>query len=190
MANEPTTENITPEQSLRNELDERGGFVGKSVDELEEESKTDHLTNLLNRRGFEEQLKQAYAQAKRTGDKLQIVFIDADKFKKVNEKYTRLGGDKALVTIAGAMRETFRTYDQLARWGGDEFVAVALEEPFKAKIDEEDIQARLNTKLKELKPENFDAEDLSVTVGLVEWDGVSGLQDLQQKVQDHMDERK
>lgn len=190
MASEPTSENITPEQSLRNELDERGGFVGKSVEELEEESRTDYLTNLLNRRGFEEQLNQAYAQAKRTGDRLQIVFIDGDKFKEVNDKYTRIGGDKVLVSIGDAMRETFRKYDQLARWGGDEFVVIALEEPFKAKIDEEDIQSRLNAKLKELRPANFDAEDLSVTVGLVEWDGVSGLQDLQQKVQEHMDERK
>lgn len=178
------------EKIIRDQLGREGGFVGKSVDELENEARTDFLTELLNRRGFDDELKKAYEHAKRHGEKLALVFVDADNFKGINSKYTRPGGDKVLKAIGRAMEQTFRQEDFLCRWGGDEFVVITSGKQFGGTPDENIIQSRLNTNLKKITPKGFDPNDLNVTVGIKIWDGVESLESLQQKVQDRMDLRK
>ena len=157
---------------------------------LKLESNTDYLTGLLNRRGFDNKLKEALEHAARTKEKVAIYFLDVDNFKEVNRKYSRLGGDEALKVVATSVLSSFRKADSIARWGGDEFVVISqtLEDSDPINIDS--IQERVNRNIKEAKPKNISEKDLSVTVGVAIWDGKSCFDEFQRKVQDHMDSRK
>ncbi len=84
----------------------------------------DPLTNLLNRRRFNEELEGWIAQARRFGTKMVLLFLDLDNFKYVNDSYGHQIGDKLLVTIANICRARVRTTDVLARLGGDEFAII------------------------------------------------------------------
>ena len=81
---------------------------------------TDPLTGLLNRRGIQDQASRLLAR--RTGG--EIIFLDLDGFKAINDRFGHAEGDNALVTVAGALLETFRAADAVGRIGGDEFLVV------------------------------------------------------------------
>lgn len=84
----------------------------------------DALTNLPNRVLLEERMEQAISQAKRTGFKVAVLFIDLDNFKQVNDVHGHEAGDQLLVAISSILKSNLRTSDTLARWGGDEFVVL------------------------------------------------------------------
>jgi diguanylate cyclase (GGDEF)-like protein len=157
---------------------------------LAEMANTDHLTGLLSRRAFDNELGTSISHAKRFGERLRLIFIDADDFKNVNSKYGRLVGDEVLKSVANAMRMTFRSDDLLARWGGDEFVVIGTEEANDSSFDIDNVQNRLNSNLHLSKPKGVDESYLGVTVGTEVWNGTDDLKAFQQKVQDHMDSRK
>jgi len=92
---------------------------------LRELSQVDELTGLLNRRGFVARADQAIAQARRSGARCTLLFIDLDFFKPINDQYGHLAGDEALREVAHILRSAFRESDVLARYGGDEFVVLA-----------------------------------------------------------------
>ncbi|MCX7041365.1 MAG: EAL domain-containing protein [Gammaproteobacteria bacterium] len=74
-----------------------------------------------------DRLRHAMAQALRRHSKLQVVFLDLDGFKAVNDKYGHEAGDQLLVALSSRMRHALRDGDTLARLGGDEFVAVLVD---------------------------------------------------------------
>lgn len=84
----------------------------------------DHLTNLPNRNLLFDRLNQAIAHAHRHDDKLAVMFIDLDGFKKVNDKLGHNAGDLILTTIAERLTAALRETDTIARFGGDEFVKI------------------------------------------------------------------
>ena len=84
----------------------------------------DALTRLPNRILLEDRLKIALRMATREKNKVGIGFIDLDHFKNVNDVLGHKFGDKLLVSIADNLRDTLRSVDTLARWGGDEFVVL------------------------------------------------------------------
>ena len=83
------------------------------------------LTNLHNRRYFQEALGAEFAAARRYGRHLALLVIDVDRFKVVNDTHGHLAGDEALRTVAAVLRAGVRREDHLARTGGDEFVVLA-----------------------------------------------------------------
>src|SRR5581483_8289439 len=85
---------------------------------------TDPLTGLHNRRALEGLLDQETEKALRLGYALGLLVIDVDHFKDVNDWQGHLAGDRVLETVAHALRGALRRTDQLARFGGDEFVAL------------------------------------------------------------------
>jgi diguanylate cyclase (GGDEF)-like protein/PAS domain S-box-containing protein len=89
-------------------------------------SVTDPLTKLFNRRGVTLAAEQELRHTKRTGGVLTVMFMDLNGMKKINDTYGHDMGDSVLVSVAQALRETFRDSDIIGRIGGDEFVAVAL----------------------------------------------------------------
>jgi len=82
---------------------------------------TDSLTGLPNRREFFEKLPLRIAEAKRNQNDLTLVMIDIDNFKQINDTLGHQAGDLAMKLISNAIRQSLRTYDLAARYGGDEF---------------------------------------------------------------------
>ena len=82
---------------------------------------TDHLTGLPNRAQFERTLISEMAHARRTGESFNVLFMDLDDFKVINDTYGHSSGDEVLCEIARRMEGIVRAEDLLARFGGDEF---------------------------------------------------------------------
>jgi diguanylate cyclase (GGDEF)-like protein len=82
----------------------------------------DPVTELPNRRCFEEQLALALRPGQALTDGLTVMFLDLDDFKQVNDSLGHRTGDKLLVEIASRLRAITGPRDLVARWGGDEFV--------------------------------------------------------------------
>lgn len=87
-------------------------------------STTDALTGVANRRHFIDLFDNEFARAQRYGTPLSCVIMDLDHFKRINDRYGHLAGDRVLVAAAQVFKESIRTHDLLARWGGEEFVAL------------------------------------------------------------------
>lgn len=82
----------------------------------------DPLTQLPNRRLFEDRLEQAIRSARRNEHQLALLLIDLDRFKPINDRYGHDSGDQVLEAIAERLRNSVRASDTVARLGGDEFV--------------------------------------------------------------------
>jgi len=91
---------------------------------LEGLSITDELTSLLNRRGFDLELKRALARAERQGETGLLLLIDLDGFKQTNDTYGHLAGDAVLAGVADLLKRQTRQSDCVARLGGDEFAVL------------------------------------------------------------------
>jgi diguanylate cyclase (GGDEF)-like protein len=84
----------------------------------------DSLTKLPNRFLFQDRLEQAIERAKRNNLNVAILFIDLDRFKSVNDSLGHEIGDKLLVEVSKVLLKCTRTYDSIARFGGDEFTII------------------------------------------------------------------
>ena len=96
--------------------------------QLEHIAHFDALTDLPNRVLLADRLRQAMVHAQRQGQKLAVAYLDLDGFKTVNDRHGHDVGDQLLVALAKAMKEALREGDTLARIGGDEFVAVLIDQ--------------------------------------------------------------
>ena len=86
-----------------------------------EQTITDPLTQIYNRKHFFDELQREIDRSVRTGEKLSILLFDIDDFKKINDEYGHYSGDQALVSITSTIKRTIRPYDTFARLGGEEF---------------------------------------------------------------------
>lgn len=84
----------------------------------------DALTGLKNRRSFQESAQNELARSTRYDLPLTIGLLDVDHFKSVNDRYGHAAGDQVLSSIGRLLEREFRTPDVVARWGGEEFVAL------------------------------------------------------------------
>jgi diguanylate cyclase (GGDEF)-like protein/putative nucleotidyltransferase with HDIG domain len=91
---------------------------------LSDAARTDPLTDLLNRRGFEERFDLELARARRGGRPLSILLGDVDHFKKVNDRLGHEAGDNALRRLSAVVEASRREIDTAARIGGEEFALV------------------------------------------------------------------
>jgi len=91
---------------------------------LAEQAHRDALTGVLNRRQLESVLEQEFTRASRHGWPLSVAFIDLDDFKKINDAHGHLTGDEVLRAFAGKLQGHLRQTDTVARFGGEEFVAL------------------------------------------------------------------
>jgi diguanylate cyclase (GGDEF)-like protein len=85
---------------------------------------TDDLTQLANRRQFDEALGAEVVRAERFGDPVAVVVADLDNFKEVNDRFGHDAGDLVLCAFADAIRATVRDVDLPARYGGEEFTVL------------------------------------------------------------------
>lgn len=96
------------------------------VRQIKDSATRDFLTKAFNRRHLYELGEPLHENAKRGNIKLAAALIDADHFKNINDTWGHHVGDEALVAIATTLQETVRTSDVVARFGGEEFVILAL----------------------------------------------------------------
>ncbi len=94
----------------------------KMENKIREISIRDPLTNLYNRRYIFSRVKKELEKLKRDREHFSISIIDLDHFKRVNDIYGHLAGDKILSDFSDLLRENLRTYDLVGRYGGEEFV--------------------------------------------------------------------
>lgn len=85
---------------------------------------TDSLTGLFNRRYFEDILSREFQRAERHGRDFSLALVDVNDFKKFNDSYGHLAGDEALASLGEAIRQSIRSTDLAARYGGDEIVII------------------------------------------------------------------
>jgi diguanylate cyclase (GGDEF)-like protein len=90
-------------------------------------SQIDSLTDLYNRRFFDDELSKEIARANRHNTLLSILFLDIDDFKKINDTFGHLAGDRVLQAVADIMSKEKRLEDIAARYGGEEFVIISPE---------------------------------------------------------------
>jgi diguanylate cyclase (GGDEF)-like protein len=91
---------------------------------VERQASTDGLTELANRRHFEEALAAEISRAERFGGTIALVLADLDDFKQVNDRYGHQTGDDVLRAFADILRQTVRDIDVAARYGGEEFAVL------------------------------------------------------------------
>ena len=94
---------------------------------LNEQSRTDALTGLANRRRLDERLSEEFARARRHGHPLTVAMGDLDFFKRINDRLGHAIGDEVLRRVGAILRERCRSTDLVARYGGEEFCIVFLE---------------------------------------------------------------
>jgi len=100
--------------------------ISNSLRHAETESRalTDAMTELPNGRSLQIHFEKEIARAKRNGSNFQVLMLDLDGFKAINDTFGHKAGDKLLKDISVVMQEQLRDYDFLARYAGDEFVAI------------------------------------------------------------------
>ena len=91
---------------------------------LARQALTDDLTDLANRRHGARQLEREVALCVRHGRLLALARVDVDHFKRINDTYGHEAGDQVLTEVSRRLAGAVRGGDELARWGGDEFVAI------------------------------------------------------------------
>ncbi len=134
-------------------------------DHLEEQRKKaliDPLTGLPNRAAWAERLAQEVAQWQARGTPLLIAMLDLDHFKRINDGYGHLAGDKVLKIIAAQLRKHLRAGDFMARFGGEEFVLLM---PGTA-LDEGTVLAEQLRAAIEACPFHFKGEPVTITVSI------------------------
>lgn len=134
-------------------------------DHLEEQRKkalVDPLTGLPNRAAWAERLALEVGQWQVHGDPLLIGMLDLDHFKRINDGYGHLAGDKVLKIIAAQLRKHLRTGDFIARFGGEEFVLLM---PRTALAEGTALAERLRAAI-EACPFHFKGEPVTITVSI------------------------
>jgi len=99
--------------------------LGRLNKELEALSRQDGLTQICNRRYFEEQAEKQWKILARSKEEVSILMMDVDHFKKYNDHYGHVAGDRCLQSVAAILKSSLhRPADIIARYGGEEFVAL------------------------------------------------------------------
>lgn len=97
------------------------------IDELKEASSVDYLTGLLNRRAFADAAASQLATARRQNWMVALIVFDIDHFKAINDQHGHSQGDAVLVEIARLAKRELRLADVIARFGGEEFIVLAVD---------------------------------------------------------------
>ena len=95
--------------------------------ELALAARTDGLTGCLNHAAMQDTLRREVERASRSGRSLSVALVDLDDFKQVNEEHGHQVGDEVLRAVGRSLRDNVRTYDTVARYGGDEFAVIAVD---------------------------------------------------------------
>ena len=131
---------------------------------------TDSLTGLYNRRHLQHRLAQEMTRAQRYGQTLTCLFIDADHFKQINDRYGHPAGDQVLVSLAQRLRRRLRASDIATRYGGEEF-AVLLPQTDAASATQLAEQIRQEVASEGIAVDGEGTIEVTVSIGVAAYDG-------------------
>lgn len=94
------------------------------IEKLERQARIDCLTGVYNRSYMEQQIDIAIYKTKRYSTPFSILMFDIDNFKQINDNFGHHVGDEVLIAVTKTVEQTLRESDLLARWGGEEFIAL------------------------------------------------------------------
>lgn len=104
--------------------EERIHELESKLEQMSELVREDQLTGSLNRRGLDDVLDRELARSERRATALCIAMLDLDDFKRLNDTHGHLAGDQVLIHLVRVIKDTLRTMDVIARFGGEEFMIV------------------------------------------------------------------
>jgi diguanylate cyclase (GGDEF)-like protein/PAS domain S-box-containing protein len=120
---------------------------------------TDPLTGVGNRQLIEGRLRAVIAECKHTRGSAGLLFMDIDDFKRINDTYGHVVGDKVLRMVASTFRYSMRATDMIGRWGGEEFIAIL------SNIEDEGTLRHIAEKMRKLvELSRLDLSDQNLTV--------------------------
>ncbi|RJX33052.1 MAG: sensor domain-containing diguanylate cyclase [Oxalobacter sp.] len=159
----------------------RESILRQQAVELRSKTYTDGLTGIPNRRRFNEHATEVLRHAKRNNTALSLLMIDIDFFKQFNDRYGHLTGDQCLSEVANAIAKVpQRPLDMVARWGGEEFIALLPETPehgaqkVAANMLEAVAQLRIDHAL------SLTCEHVSISLGIASYPSLKNISDLDQ----------
>ncbi|MGG2398501.1 GGDEF domain-containing protein [Pseudomonas sp. SH1-B] len=129
------------------------------IEEQRQKSLLDPLTGLPNRAAWSERLDLEVARRQRYGGQLLLAVLDIDHFKRINDGYGHLAGDRVLKIIAGELHKRLRKTDFIARFGGEEFVLLIPATPLEGGVQ---LLETLRTAI-EACPFHFKGEPVTIT---------------------------
>jgi len=145
--------------------------TARLVTDLRRLSRHDGLTGVLNRRAIEDALDVQMRRSQRSGEVFALMMLDVDHFKLINDRHGHAAGDQALKHVAALLLSGLREVDRLGRYGGEEFLLLL---PGLALAQAQPVAERLRELLEASPvPVGGAAIDLSVSIGIAEWDGGS-----------------
>ncbi|TNF85617.1 diguanylate cyclase [Pseudomonas sp. ICMP22404] len=143
-------------------MEQEAQVVRENLEEQRQKALIDPLTGLPNRAAWTERLEHEVTQWQRHGNSLLLAMLDLDHFKRINDNYGHLAGDRVLKIIATVLRKRLRGSDFIARFGGEEFVLLVPDTPLAsgAKLVE-GLRAAI-----EACPFHFKGEPVTITVSV------------------------
>ncbi len=168
-----TTETQVSMVKLQTVLDESRAEVEELRAQLtraKEEAATDALTGVTNRKGFDKLIVDMTEAALVENSDLCLMMIDIDHFKKINDTYGHVFGDKVIRTVAQALRSSIKGRDLAARYGGEEFAVLLPETGAKgAHVVAEQIRALIEkARVKRLDKDEY-VSQITVSIGVTQY---------------------
>ncbi|MDD4329284.1 MAG: diguanylate cyclase [Aliarcobacter sp.] len=118
------TNKLQTGKSKVQELEEKVKTLESELNRTKAENMKDHLTGLLTRRAFSDEIKKVESAYERIKTQYAVIFFDLDHFKKLNDTYGHECGDVVLSTFGKILNKSIRDHDLVGRYGGEEFVAI------------------------------------------------------------------
>ena len=171
----------------RKRADEETRMLNENIESLKELADTDPLTGLPNRRGMVRYSADVMSDYSRNGARFSVLVIDIDHFKRVNDTFGHAVGDNVIVHVARVVEGSIRPSDRVARFGGEEFVAVlrgtpllragelgerirAMVEASPARHNEQTIPVTVSIGVAIVSPEDRDVQDVIERADLALYD--------------------
>ena len=152
--------------NLMVELEDHKNEIENKKISLEKMAYVDHLTGLATRRLLDEEYELLFESAKRSETTLTLIMIDVDYFKKYNDRYGHLEGDRVLKIIGKLLKKVFkRDGDVVSRYGGEEFLVVLYQTSLKDAISLVE-EFRENLKICNIKHEDSTFGEVTVSMGI------------------------
>lgn len=168
-----TAETQTSMVKLQSVLDESRAEVEELKAQLtraKEEASTDALTGVTNRKGFDRTLIEMTDAAMGNTTDLCLMMVDIDHFKKINDTYGHVFGDKVIRTVAQSLKSSIKGRDLVARYGGEEFAVLLPETPAKgAHVVADQIRAQIEkVRIKRLDKDEY-VSQITVSIGVTQY---------------------